>query len=575
MLFFWRSWSPRPGCGRSRRAATQSQNQQPEIVIVIGGDGNSPPHYAVPDFVAASPDAGRGGPTISQVLWDDLAFEREFYLIPRDIYTTVPAARSPEQVPFASWRELGADAVFFGTVQTSGDKVTVQVRLFNVRTRQPVFSQGIQRHGVQSASLRPHDRRRGAPAAARAPRRRAHQADVRLGSQPRASAAVRSTTARSRRSTSPTTTARTSGASRPRGSSTSHPSWSPDARAVAYTSYRGTDAADLPVAASIRACSRTRPRTPAATCMPVFSPDGTKIAFMSNRDGNPEIYVMNRDGSNVRRLTNHPAVRRAPRRGRPTARRSPSPRTAPAQPQIYIMNAADGVERAAVDGERELRRSRRPGRRRRSTRSPTPRRPGQWFDIKVHDLATGTVRQITFGEGSNESPAYSPNGKHLAFTSTRAGGTQVFTIGRDGRGLKQITRERQQPRRPPGRSSLLESRSNRNGAVDGLGIALAHHLSRGRARVFAPQTSPLPPPQPAPTVEAPPAVTPPPPPPRAAAAAGRGSAAPARAVRGFGGQPLARRAQSRLPAPAGVLRARQLRPRRCRTRGRQRRTSTS
>ena len=41
--------------------------------------------------------------------------------------------------------------------------------------------------------------------------------------------------------------------------------------------------------------------------MPVFSPDGTQIAFMSNRDGNPEIYVMNRDGSNVRRLTNHPA----------------------------------------------------------------------------------------------------------------------------------------------------------------------------------------------------------------------------------------------------------------------------
>jgi Tol biopolymer transport system component len=38
-----------------------------------------------------------------------------------------------------------------------------------------------------------------------------------------------------------------------------------------------------------------------------WSPDGTKIVFSSNRDGNDEIYVMNADGSNVSRVTNHPA----------------------------------------------------------------------------------------------------------------------------------------------------------------------------------------------------------------------------------------------------------------------------
>ena len=71
-----------------------AQNQQPEIELVIGGDGNSPPHYAVPDFLAGSPEAAELASTISQVLWDDLAFEREFDLIPRDIYKTIPAARS-------------------------------------------------------------------------------------------------------------------------------------------------------------------------------------------------------------------------------------------------------------------------------------------------------------------------------------------------------------------------------------------------------------------------------------------------------------------------------------------------
>ena len=40
---------------------------------------------------------------------------------------------------------------------------------------------------------------------------------------------------------------------------------------------------------------------------PVWSPDGTKIAFQSNRDGNFEIYVMNADGSGQTRLTTNEA----------------------------------------------------------------------------------------------------------------------------------------------------------------------------------------------------------------------------------------------------------------------------
>ncbi len=46
---------------------------------------------------------------------------------------------------------------------------------------------------------------------------------------------------------------------------------------------------------------------PAQDRHPVFSPDGTKIAFTSDRSGNWEIYVMNADGSNVIDVTNSPA----------------------------------------------------------------------------------------------------------------------------------------------------------------------------------------------------------------------------------------------------------------------------
>ena len=45
---------------------------------------------------------------------------------------------------------------------------------------------------------------------------------------------------------------------------------------------------------------------------PVWSPDGTKIAFSSDRDGQQEIYVMDADGSNPRRLTANPARDESP-----------------------------------------------------------------------------------------------------------------------------------------------------------------------------------------------------------------------------------------------------------------------
>src|SRR5207302_930733 len=43
-----------------------------------------------------------------------------------------------------------------------------------------------------------------------------------------------------------------------------------------------------------------------------WSPDGTQIAFISTRDGNPEVYVMNADGTGQTRITNNPADEERP-----------------------------------------------------------------------------------------------------------------------------------------------------------------------------------------------------------------------------------------------------------------------
>src|SRR3954462_14686190 len=71
--------------------------QQNEISMPIKGDIGAPLHYAVPDFrpLTSDPETAAAAKTIAEVLWADLAFEREFDLIPRDTYRTIPQPQSP------------------------------------------------------------------------------------------------------------------------------------------------------------------------------------------------------------------------------------------------------------------------------------------------------------------------------------------------------------------------------------------------------------------------------------------------------------------------------------------------
>jgi TolB protein len=170
---------------------------------------------------------------------------------------------------------------------------------------------------------------------------------------------------------------------------------------------------------------------------PAFSPDGGRIAFVSQRDGDSEIYVMNRDGSNVRRLTNNSAIDSTPTWS-PTGTQIAFTSGRSGAAQIWVMDA-DGLNVRRVSyGESSADKA---------TWSPAPfneiayaGQSGPGYDIKIYDVASGQARAITDGSGSNESPTYSPNGRHIAFMSTRAGKAQIFTIARDGRDLRQVTR---------------------------------------------------------------------------------------------------------------------------------------
>jgi TolB protein len=411
--------------------------QQPsEVQLAISGDPGTPPRFAVPDFVALTPDAAEAAKTIGQVLFDDLNFEREFYLIPRDTYSTVPTAKTADQVPFEAWRELGADGLVFGTVSRSGANVRVEVRLFNVRSRQSVFAKEYSgsatnpRLYAHTIADEIHQGQRGLRGVART--KIAFSSDR---NREKLSGTVEN------RDTKEIYIADYDGANQRRITVNRQlnitPVWSPDARAIAYTSYR-RGFPDIFVANIYQGTQATPTNGRGHNFLPAYSPDGTRMAFMSNRDGNPEIYVMNVDGSNVRRVTNHPSIDVTPTWS-PSGTQIAYTSDRSGSPQIYIMNADGGGVRRITTNESWADRP---------TWSPAPfneiayaGRTGPGYDIKVYDFASGQIRQVTFGEGSNESPAFSPNGRHLAFVSTRSGRANVYTVGRDGRGLRQVTRE--------------------------------------------------------------------------------------------------------------------------------------
>ncbi|MFZ5864046.1 MAG: Tol-Pal system beta propeller repeat protein TolB [Nitrospirota bacterium] len=163
----------------------------------------------------------------------------------------------------------------------------------------------------------------------------------------------------------------------------------------------------------------------------------TRIAFVSDRSGKKELYVMDYDGANVVQIT----------RDRSAAM---SPRWSPDGTLITFGSYRDGAlslhSYVPTSGRRwpviKL-----PG----TTMSPAWAPGGDLlafsssqagdFDLYVSDADGKHPRRLTFGMGDDLSPSWSPNGAQIAFNSNRGGSPQIYLMNAQGSDQRRLTFE--------------------------------------------------------------------------------------------------------------------------------------
>lgn len=191
------------------------------------------------------------------------------------------------------------------------------------------------------------------------------------------------------------------------------------------------------------------------------------IAFSSLRDGNEEIYVMRYDGSGVTRLTNNPAVDRDPAPspdGTLIAFESNRGNTNPLCGTVGYTNCAWHIFEVSVEGSEPIRLTDGPYQDTQPAWSmsgafiafvsnrddPDPftcgqaGRPACVQNIYVMSSTGGAVTRVTTNPAGsvralNSYPNWSPDDSLIAFQSNRDGNDELYTIAPDGSGLKRLT----------------------------------------------------------------------------------------------------------------------------------------
>lgn len=173
---------------------------------------------------------------------------------------------------------------------------------------------------------------------------------------------------------------------------------------------------------------------------PQWSPEGSQIAFFSARDGNLEIYVMDENGGNLRRLTDNDAPDYNPAWS-PDGTQLVFVSERDGSPDLYALPVAGGesdVRRLTSDPGIEMSPAWSPdGREIAYNALPSPQDAGELFLVNTDGANPRRVIDL-FGAGGWH-PDWSPNGSQLSLTVGRDDGGDVYTLQRDGSNPTRLT----------------------------------------------------------------------------------------------------------------------------------------
>jgi len=398
--------------------------QGTDVFLNVTGGGAKKLNIAIPDFtVVSGVDTAGNGKQLSAVTGADLNFSGLFSVVAAA--GTIPA-NNPEALR-RSWTDfaaVGAHAGVHGLLTLRGDRAEIEMRLYDLtnpdfrliaskKFEQPVASARRLAHKVADEIVMQFTGERGI-------------ADTKIAfvSGPRGAKEL--------------VMADYDGAGAApvtrNGSINLSPVWSPDARSLAFTSYK-QGYPDLYRAFPFeRRPEQTLAAFAGINSSPSFSPDGRSLALTLSKDGNPEIYVLDLVSGTLRRLTRHAGIDTdatwAPA-GRMLA--FASDRGGPMH--VYVMDPeGSNVRQLTTSGFHTQ-----PRWSPRGDMIAYTQRTGT-HEIWIVDADGSNARRLTNGGGDNQSPTWSPNGRHIAFQTNRNGRWQIYAMLADGSAQEPLTK---------------------------------------------------------------------------------------------------------------------------------------
>jgi TolB protein len=396
--------------------------------LIIGGANFQPYPLAVAPFQPA-PGGGEATAEIYQTLIDDLAISGLFdpnVLNPKGYLADPHEPMTVDGIHFQRWTDVGAEGLVKAQVNLVGGDVVAEFKLFDVLARQEQL----------------HKSYKGAPARARQIAHRFADDLVQFFTQeagPFESQIVFVKDAG--RQTKQLFLSDWDGHN-PRqvtkgGNLNLLPSWAPDGRAVAYTSYR-LNHPDLwevffPSLETKLLSSRGDLNTGG-----VFSPDGRKLAYAMSAEGNDQIYLLDIASGAVTKLTNSFGIDASPSWS-PDGKQLAFVSQREGSPQIFVMDTSGGnVKRLTFQGNYNQTPKWSP---RGDLIAFTARDERAIFDLFTVNVQTGQITRLTQDQGLNSEPSWSPNGRLLIFTSTRSGKHELWVTTPDGNSQHQLTHD--------------------------------------------------------------------------------------------------------------------------------------